>query len=280
MTDQLRAIAHRASLLAPGPLIPHQRGGRFERRSGRVYHAYDPPVASLNHVAVLDDSLPAAALLAEAAEWFADRPVWGVRLDPALDLAVERAVVAAGWALVEDELNLVLPEPPAQPPTPPPAGLTIAPVVDEAGLRDYVTLTSRVFGAEEQPLPLPPGPDGRAPTIDDLLFPTLAAAVGPEVALFVGSVAGEPAATAGLLVIDEIAFIIGVATLPAHRRHGYAEALTWAAVCEGARRGCHAAALSASAMGRPIYERMGFLPACHLRCYQAPGRDGNADGRR
>jgi ribosomal protein S18 acetylase RimI-like enzyme len=46
-----------------------------------------------------------------------------------------------------------------------------------------------------------------------------------------------------------------VATAPDHRRRGYGEALTWAAVLEAPDR---PAVLHASEEGRSTYERMGF----------------------
>jgi hypothetical protein len=42
------------------------------------------------------------------------------------------------------------------------------------------------------------------------------------------------------------------------RRRGYGEALTWAAVAGGQRAGCTIASLQASALGKPVYARMGF----------------------
>ena len=49
------------------------------------------------------------------------------------------------------------------------------------------------------------------------------------------------------------------------RRHGDAEAVTWAAIREGFRRGAAFANLQASPMGRPIYERMGFITPTEYR---------------
>lgn len=69
---------------------------------------------------------------------------------------------------------------------------------------------------------------------------------------------GEPASTATVVVLDGVAGIYNVATPERFRRRGLGEAVTAAAVVEGARRGCRTATLQASAMGRPIYERMGF----------------------
>jgi GNAT superfamily N-acetyltransferase len=86
----------------------------------------------------------------------------------------------------------------------------------------------------------------------------------PDLAIVVGSVDGVPVSTALVSVTGTTAGIYTVATPPEHRRHGYGAALTWAAVAEGARRGCDHAILQASPAGQPVYETMGFT---HLGNY-------------
>ncbi len=48
-----------------------------------------------------------------------------------------------------------------------------------------------------------------------------------------------------------------VATIEAARGRGYGTAMTWAAIADAAP-GVEIAVLQASALGRPVYERMGF----------------------
>jgi len=54
-------------------------------------------------------------------------------------------------------------------------------------------------------------------------------------------------------------YILGVRVEPAHRGHGTAAALTEACVAWLRRIGCTRIRLHASSMGRPIYERLGFV---------------------
>lgn len=88
--------------------------------------------------------------------------------------------------------------------------------------------------------------------------------IGPELldtghyAGFTAFVEGEPASTAALIVTDDIAGVYNVATPQPFRQRGLGEAVTRAAVVEGARRGCTLTTLQASEMGYPIYERMGY----------------------
>jgi predicted acetyltransferase len=62
-----------------------------------------------------------------------------------------------------------------------------------------------------------------------------------------------------------VAGIAWVGTIPECRNRGFGEAVTWAAVREGLRRGACFANLQASPMGRPIYERMGFITPTSYR---------------
>ena len=81
----------------------------------------------------------------------------------------------------------------------------------------------------------------------------------PTVVMVTGSVDDVPVSTALVGVTGSTAGIYNVATPPEHRRRGYGEALTWAAVAEGGRLGCDHSVLQASPMGAPVYRRMGYL---------------------
>jgi len=80
----------------------------------------------------------------------------------------------------------------------------------------------------------------------------------PRLRLYAGHVGGAVVATSMLVASGAVAGIYWVATLEEHRRHGYGEALTWAAVAGGRALGCEIASLQASKAGRPVYARMGF----------------------
>ena len=57
------------------------------------------------------------------------------------------------------------------------------------------------------------------------------------------------------------AHVQGVYTLPEHRGRGLGERLTRAVLKEAQARGLKSANLNASAMGRGVYERLGFMEA-------------------
>lgn len=87
---------------------------------------------------------------------------------------------------------------------------------------------------------------------------------------FVGYAAGEPVATATVAMHDATAGVTFVGTRPAFRRRGFGEAVTWRAVRAGREAGCTAAALEASEMGYPIYQRMGFRHVTGYKTFVLP----------
>lgn len=99
------------------------------------------------------------------------------------------------------------------------------------------------------------------------LFLTDALFALPELEAYLGLVDGEPAATSLLFRTGDLAGVYWVATREPFRRRGFGEALTWAAVRAGRARGCAVAGLQASALGRPVYARMGFDTPVHYVRY-------------
>jgi len=91
--------------------------------------------------------------------------------------------------------------------------------------------------------------------MNDLIRPSLLAS---EARGYLGYLDGRPVATSALIPSDGVAGVYNVSTLPEYRKRGLGEAMTWHAVREGARGGCRIGSLQASAMGQPVYARMGF----------------------
>ncbi|HEX8436503.1 GNAT family N-acetyltransferase [Archangium sp.] len=92
---------------------------------------------------------------------------------------------------------------------------------------------------------------------------------------YVGFRQGEAASTAAVLRVDEVAYISMVATLPAHRQLGCAEAVMRRALDEARRAwGIERTVLHATPAGLPVYRRMGYRPVTRFHFYMAapPGR--------
>jgi GNAT superfamily N-acetyltransferase len=271
---QLRNVAHRGLALLPSPGLRHQPGGRYAFRDGVAFYAWGLPGPSSNKAAVLGPAPSLERILGMGDEFF--RGVdggYGIMVEADAGHPVEDGLRQAGWQVLEDEPALVLADLSVAPPDPP--NLAIEPVRDMAGRRDLVEVVVAGFGtptADADPgVPLE--------RMDDAV-PSLAAALDPDLALLVGYCDGRPVATAMLLRVEEIAVIAGVATVPGQRRRGFGRAVTWAAVREGARRGCRHAALNALGASYPLYCGMGFVHVCNHRTYvpAGTGADRQASG--
>ena len=77
----------------------------------------------------------------------------------------------------------------------------------------------------------------------------------------------EGAATATLVVVDGVAAVFGVGTVPDHRRRGLGAAATLAVLHEARRRGCDLAYLNPSDLGYGVYARLGFADAPGWQVY-------------
>jgi GNAT superfamily N-acetyltransferase len=64
--------------------------------------------------------------------------------------------------------------------------------------------------------------------------------------------------------------VYSIATVTPARRRGYGAAMTARVVADGMAAGCDAAALQASELGRPIYERLGFRTVVSYDAYVDP----------
>ena len=212
------------------------------------------------------DSEPASAI--ERAERYFDERRTPFRFVVRGDLAVgcEALLESRGHqrqSLTNPGMSITpLRDSPAQP-----TGLRIVPVDSPQTLADFQLAAFGGFGF---------------PAALGARFLTARLLESPESALRVGYVGGEhggevegdsrgePVATSMLIATGRIAGIYWVATLEAHRRKGYAEALTWAALAAGRSRGCTIGSLQASALGRPVYARMGFEQTAEYVHFQRP----------
>lgn len=77
-----------------------------------------------------------------------------------------------------------------------------------------------------------------------------------------------PVATASLFLSAGVAGVYFVFTLPEVRRQGIGAALTLAALQEARQVGYRIGVLGSSAMGYPVYQRLGFQQYCHLDLYE------------
>lgn len=247
-SDDLRTIAHEA-MRTPSPLEGY--------RPAAVRRATHGPITlvmagdrgpNFNSTLVLGPA-QAEQVFALAEAFFEDPGGYSILVDAEVAGMIEDGLRAQGWWLDEEEPALVLTPLPAT--TVPPPELSVRQVVDAAGFTDFQAIS-------------------KTPSV---FLPSLAAALDPAAALFVGYVEGLPVACSRLVCLGRIAELMGIVTVPTARRRGYGTALTGAAVAAARERGCTAATLTASAMGYPVYLRMGFRPAGLYRTYLPPKAD-------
>ncbi|MCU1592849.1 MAG: hypothetical protein JWO12_241 [Frankiales bacterium] len=145
---------------------------------------------------------------------------------------------------VESLPGMVL-EPLADPPPVPPA-LRISRVATADDLAKHATALARGFGA--------PDPSAALDVFTGALLED------PRVTMLSGFLEDQPdpVATSVSVVTDGVAGVFGVTVADSARRWGAGTAMTWAAVSAGAERGADVAGLQATAMGQPVYARMGF----------------------
>jgi GNAT superfamily N-acetyltransferase len=126
---------------------------------------------------------------------------------------------------------------------PPRCELRITAVEDAPGVLDFGRTAFKSFGFPEA---------GAAAVMTPQLFDD------PALHGYVGYLGDEPVCTSLLYVTGTTAGIYWVGTLAGQRGRGFGEVMTAHASLEGRVLGCLRASLQASAMGRPVYERMGF----------------------
>ena len=96
----------------------------------------------------------------------------------------------------------------------------------------------------------------------------------PDCVVYVGFADGRPVVSGLGWRSGRTIGVYSIATVPSARRRGYAAAMTARVVADGVNAGCDVAALQASTMGRPIYERQGFQTVVSYTAYVHPGQRG------
>jgi hypothetical protein len=217
------------------------------------------PVGLSNAAARLDPAIPAEEVIARARAHFSPDArtftLW-VRGEPDADLeaAAESAKllrvseVAAPWMVLRKRL----PDPE------PPRGVHVELVRDESRMRDVVAVSQAAWA-----------PAGLPPAETASLLARAERMLAPHLVWALASLDGRPVACAMALCSHGVAGIYWVGTVPDARRRGLAEIVTRAAGNAGFDRGMRVAALQASAMGYPVYLRMGYETVSHTRWYLA-----------
>ncbi|MGA8664217.1 MAG: GNAT family N-acetyltransferase [Thermoplasmata archaeon] len=193
----------------------------------------------------------------EATAYFGPNRPWRVIAAGSQVEEVHRVAAVHRLTPIASEPGMILDPMPA-PPSPVP-GLSIRTVDSPATLEDFGTAWCAAFGIPRW--------------IFDMVLPTVLAddrERGTQNRFLVGYAGGGPVACSSVIVSEGVAGILSVGTTRAARGHGYGTALTWQAVEEGRRLGADVAYLSATSMGYPVYERMGFRRVAEYPSWATP----------
>lgn len=129
-------------------------------------------------------------------------------------------------------------------------GLEVSVIADQAAMDAALSVRFRVF-VEEQHVPIEEEVDAY----------DASPGANPSVVHVLGTLGGEPIATARLLLDAHEGYphIGRVAVLAQHRRAGYGRRIVEALQDEARRRGFEGVTLSAQLHAIPFYERLGYL---------------------
>ncbi len=223
-------------------------GAEIESGPGWVFGAgrSSHPVIS-NAAFRIDDGLAPDELLRRARAFFADRErgfaIWA-RTDPEEDGELIETAEEAGLQAVHQMPEMVLDRRAGERPLP--AGVELLRVESAADAEDFWRVAASAFASNGFP------PEVFA------YYENHEGLSATNAAAFLARLDGCPAAVAMTLVSHGIAGIYWVGTIEEARGRGLAWAVTAAAINAGFDLGAETASLQASAMGKPVYEQMGF----------------------
>jgi ribosomal protein S18 acetylase RimI-like enzyme len=241
--DEIIAELQANFMKANRDIAEHCTTGELREVDGLMIKYTGVPAVDQNAAFVTRPLRDPAAAIRGAVAYFEDRATpYGILMRDGLDPAAERVCLELGLVLVHTLPGMAL-APLTDAIPEPPAGLDIRTVTTDTAHDVHVETDAAGFEG----------------SLDHArrLFPASLFQRGAVVE-FTGFVAGVPVATSTLVMTGRTAGVYGVATIPAYRCRGFGEAMTWRAVREGVARRCVMANLTASDMGRPLYERMGF----------------------
>jgi GNAT superfamily N-acetyltransferase len=253
--DEIIAEAQANFIKANRDIGEHCLTGEVREVDGLLIKYTGVPADDQNAAFVVRPLRDPRGALGEALAYFGEREMpYGILMREGLDPGAERACVDLGLAHVYTLPGMAL--------TPLPAAIPADPA--ELEIRTVRTVAEHDVHIETDAA-------GFEGSLDHArrLFPATLFQRGDAME-FTGYVGDVPVAVSTLVVMGRTAGVYGVATIPVYRRRGFGEAMTWRAIREGATLGCEMANLTASAMGRPLYGRMGFRVVAPLLIFAPP----------
>ena len=254
--DELAALEHESWIAYLTGVVSCTRRAKVTRAGGVVTVLTGLPMDWFNQVLIEREEATPAGVLAGLAQARERGDHFVVRLREGIDDRFIPTLTQAGLALAGEET-----------PTPGMVAypidhdaiaehaspeLEIRRVTDAAGIDAHRQAVTAGFGSD------PAVALGTA--CPDLLD-------RPECVVYVGYTDGGPVVSGLGWLTGRTVGVYSIATIESARRRGYGAAMTARAVADGVVAGCDVAALQASEMGRPIYERLGFQTVVRYAAY-------------
>lgn len=257
--DELVALEHENWIAYVAGVVSCTSSTIVTRAGGVVTVLTGLPMDWFNQVLIEREEATAAGVLAGLAQARERGDHFVVRLREGIDDRFIPTLTLAGLAPAEEETSM-----PGMVAFPidhdaiakhASSDLEIRRVTDAAGIDAHCQVVTAGFGSDPA---VAPGTACR-----DLLD-------RPECVVYVGYADGDPVSSGLGWRTGRTVGVYSIATIESARRHGYGAAMTARAVADGVVAGCDVAALQASEMGRPVYERLGFRTVVRYAAYVDP----------
>ena len=259
--DELVALEHQNWIAYLTGVVRCTGGATVTRAGGVVTVLTGLPFDWFNQALIEGEDATPAGLLASVAQARERGHQFVVRLREGIDDRFVPTLTRAGFARAGHEPStpgmLAFPINQESIAAHASSDLEIRRVTDAAGMAVHQAAVTAGFGSD------PRVANGTA--CRDLLD-------RPECVVYVGYAGGDPVVSGLGWRTGRTIGVYSIATIASARRRGYGAAMTAHVVADGAIAGCHAAALQASELGRPIYERLGFRTVVRYAAFvdQAP----------
>ena len=257
--DELAGLEHENWIAYLTGVVSCTSGSKVTRAGGVVTILTGLPMDWFNQILIeREDATPAGVLAGVARARERDEP-YVVRLREGIDDRFVPTLAQAG--LVPAGQRVLMPGMVAFPidhgviASHASPELEIHRVTDEAGIDTHRRAVTAGFGSD------PAVALGTA--CPDLLD-------RPECVVYVGYADGDPVVSGLGWRTGRTIGVYSIATIESARRRGYGAAMTARVVADGVVAGCDVAALQASEMGRPIYERLGFRTVVRYAAHVDP----------
>jgi GNAT superfamily N-acetyltransferase len=228
--------------------------GAIEERPGLTCVATGIPEAWFNICFLTEEARDIPGAIDHARRFFEQRGVpWLMRAEGETAACLKPSALDAGLVRGEPVPGMLLPRLTGELSLP--SGLTVREVDSLDLLRSFNDTCAAGFGISSEFFAAWDSPS---------MYRDL------DATLYLGFVDERPVATALRYTSHRIAGVHNVATLPEYRGRGIGEAMTWSAALGGREEGCIASALQASAMGLPVYQRMGYRHVVDYQTWDMP----------